>query len=41
MLWSTSIKPQGHTLGGEATMPFSERPCYLADSEQIRGRWRD
>jgi hypothetical protein len=41
MLWSASIKPQRSTLGGEATMPFSGRPVYLADSEHDRSRWRD
>ena len=41
MLWSTSRKPQRLTLCGEAIMPFSGRPVYLADSEHNRGRWRD
>jgi len=41
MLWLASIKPQRPTLCGEATMPFSGRPVYLADSEHNRGRWRD
>lgn len=39
--WSASIKPQRPTLFGEATMPFSGRPVYVADSEHNRGRWRD
>jgi hypothetical protein len=41
VLWSASTQPQRPTLFGEATMPFSGRLVYVADSEHNRGRWRD